>query len=239
VAVLPAAARADSGYGALYLSTLPAGASVWIDATYVGRTPVLVDPLTRGHHAVTMTKIGWSVEEVDVDVQGGSTAMATFRLHGAPHHGIVPRGGVAFRGLEPGTSVAIDGDAVAHAAGMLPLASGTHVAVLRTPSGAVSRTFTVYPDMTTEVPATDVRAAETRSAIVAPAEEFLPDEAYTLTGRRVVVRYGGHEVVAQLGTLEMRFDGTSVSYDAPPSRINGRLYLPLALLTRLTATKAK
>jgi len=243
LAVVPSVpSAADTLYGALYLSTLPTGANVWIDGTFVGVSPVLVDPLARGHHSVTLTKTGWSVQEVDVDVQASTTTLASFRLRTvARGAGMRARGSVTFRGLAQGARVTIDGDPLRSDPRLAcPLATGTHVAVVTTPAGKVSRTFTVYPEMTTEVLLTDEVASELGpSAIVAPAEEFLPDGAYSLDGKKVVVRYGGHLVVARLGELSMRFDGVTVSYDAAPSRIGGRLYLPLALLTKLTQMKAK
>jgi hypothetical protein len=239
LAAAPGVPSAAGTYGALYLCTLPSGVNVWIDGTYVGHTPVLVDPLARGHHAVTLTKTGWSIQEVDVDVPAGTTAMAAFRLHPDVHAGSArPRGSVSFRGLAEGARVAIDGDALGHdPRSAVPLPAGTHVAVITTPAGKISRTFTIYPEITTQVLLSDLLADERPSAIVAPAEEFLPDDSYKVDGNKVVVRYGGHEVIARLGEFSMRVDGTTASYDAAPSRINGRLYLPLALLTRLTETK--
>jgi hypothetical protein len=234
-------APAETLYGALYLSTLPTGANVWVDGTFVGVSPVLIDPLARGHHSVTLSKTGWSVQEVDVDVPSGTTGLVSFRLRTMAHTaGARPRGSVAFRGLAEGARVAVDGATVRRDPRLaLPLAAGTHVAIISTPAGKVSRTFTVYPDVTTQVLLSEVVSDEGPRAIVAPAQEFLPDGTYSVDGKKVVVRYGGHQVVARLGELPMRFDGVTVSYDAAPSRINGRLYLPLALLTRLTEAKAK
>jgi len=234
-------ASADTLYGALYLSTLPTGANVWIDGTFAGVSPVLIDPLARGHHSVTLTKTGWSVQEVDVDVPAGTTALVSFRLRTiARPAGERPRGSVAFHGLAQGARVAIDGAALLRDPRVaFSLAAGTHVAIIATPAGKVSRTFTVYPDTTTQVVLSEVAADPGPSGIVAPAQEFLPDGAYALEGKKVIVRFAGHQVFAQLGELPMRFDGVTVSYDAAPSRINGRLYLPLALLTKLTQAKAK
>lgn len=239
--VVVAGARATSSFGALYLTTLPDGADVWVDGTYIGRSPVLVDALSSGHHVVTLTKTGWVTREVDVDVAAGSTAMSSLRLS-AQH---VPRakgafGTVTFRALEPGARVVIDGDLVKRdPEAAIPIRPGAHMAVVTTPTERLSRAFTVYPNTTTLVVVRSAAREEVKSAVVAPAEEFLPDEAYRIDGKKVMVRYGGHVVVARIGEMPMRFDGVTISNDAAPSRIGGRLYLPLALLIRLTETKTR
>jgi hypothetical protein len=52
----------------------------------------------------------------------------------------------------------------------------------------------------------------------------------------VVVRYGGHAVVAHLGELAVRYDGVPMSFDVAPSLIGGKLYLPIELLDRITGS---
>jgi hypothetical protein len=233
------AAHASSPSCALYLTTLPAGAEVWIDGAYVGRSPVLVDGLTRGHHAATLTKAGWTVQEVDVDVAAGTT-LTSLRLRPAPHSDGAARGTVTFRGLAPGARVSVDGEAAARDPRIATqIAAGTHLAVVTTPGGKIARTFTVYAGTETEVLLTPDPVDPARAAIVAPAEEFLPDDAYKVDGKRVVVRYNGHEVTGRLGELPLRYDGVTISYDAAPTMIKGRLYLPFALLNKLTQTSSK
>ena len=189
---------------------------------------------------MTLTKSGWLVDEADLEVNAGATSMATYRLrmdaHKGGSHGT---GSVALRGMEAGTRAFLDGQRVADPSLPQPLNAGSHVVTVATASAKVTRTFTVYPDTTTDVLLTDPPQEERSSGIVAPAEEYLPDHTYSLSGKRVFVRYAGHEVTGTIGASTMRLDGTIVTFDAVPSRINGRLYLPLALLTRLTAAKAK
>jgi len=234
-------ATAAQGYGGAYLSTLPSGVNVWIDGTYVGKSPVLVDALSAGHHAVTLTKAGWLMQEADLDVNSGSTAMVSYRmrLDTKKASSLHAFGSVTLHGLAGDARIAIDGQAVRESGGSISLAAGTHVAVITTGARKVTRTFTIYADTTTEVVFADALSAPRAMGIVAPAEEFLPDDAYSVSGKKVMVRYGGHQAMGTLGEAAMRFDGTPVSYDAAPSRIKGKLYLPLALLTRLTASKAK
>ncbi len=234
---LPAAAGGEaSPTGALYVTTLPAGADAWVDGTYVGRTPVLVDSLSTGKHALTLTRAGWAEREVDVDVAAGPTTMSSLRLTQVVRPGAhVAMGSVAFAGLPAGARVSIDGNAaVRDPRETIALSPGTHVAQIETHDGKATRTFAVYPDTTTHVLLAKASVAGSKPAVVAPAEEFLPADAYHVDGKKVTVNYAGHSVVAKIGDASMRYDGVTVSFDAAPSMIAGRLYLPLALLVRLS-----
>jgi hypothetical protein len=75
--------------------------------------------------------------------------------------------------------------------------------------------------------------------VIAPADDYLPATALRLDGTRLVVRYGGHDVIAHLGATSYTIDGHAVSYDAPPTVIRTRIYLPLELLTMLTIRDKK
>jgi PEGA domain len=224
--------------GALFLTTLPVGADAWVDGTYVGRTPVLVDALTVGHHAVSLTRTGWTARDVDVDVASGATTMSSIRLVQGARNGRPAAGTATFHELPPEARLVVDGVAVANPGrGAVPLAAGTHVAVVVTQKGKTAHTFTVYPETTTQVVLSMPAVEAVKSAVVAPAEEYLPTDAYHVDGKKVTVRYESHEIVGRIGELPMRYDGVTVSYDAAPALIGGRLYLPLALLARLTAEK--
>jgi hypothetical protein len=76
--------------------------------------------------------------------------------------------------------------------------------------------------------------AETHSGVVAPADDYIGADAYHVEGRRIVVRTNGHTVVARFGETAVRYDSATISYDAAPTTIGGRLYLPLALLEKLS-----
>ena len=80
LAVLLMLAAAVLPFGGLYINSLPNGADVWVDGSYIGRTPLLIDGLRSGKHAVTITKAGWKVEEVDQDVSAGVVTPATVQL---------------------------------------------------------------------------------------------------------------------------------------------------------------
>jgi hypothetical protein len=116
--------------------------------------------------------------------------------------------------------------------------SGPHVVVARTPSGRMTRSVTVYPDMRTDVLLREDE--ETRSIVVAPADDYLGPNEMKIDGDRIAIRHGGHDVVAHVGSTAYRLDGREMAYDSAPTLINGKLFLPLELLSALTTTtKAK
>ncbi|MEO6991259.1 MAG: PEGA domain-containing protein [Candidatus Baltobacteraceae bacterium] len=225
--------------GAVYLTTLPSGADVWIDGVYVGRSPVLVDALERGHHAVTLTKLGWAAREIEISVPDAGTVLSSLELAPERKKGRAQqRGAYVVRGLANGTHVQVDGVAV-EPTDVTPIGAGTHVVAVSGPQGRRVRTFTVVAGTTTEVVLRPAPVGASRSAVVAPAQEFLPDGAYRLEGKKVVVRYEGHEAVAHLDEIPLRVDGVTVSYGAAPTMIGGKLYLPLGLLAKLNALGTK
>jgi hypothetical protein len=89
--------------------------------------------------------------------------------------------------------------------------------------------------MTTQIVVQHLPADLARSSVVAPIDEYLPGNTYSLQGKKIVVRYAGHLVVAHLGETTVRYDGASIAYDGAPETIGRKLYLPLELLEKLTS----
>jgi hypothetical protein len=141
-------------------------------------------------------------------------------------------GSIALHGLVPGATL-LDGMAVEPAKdGTIPAPPGTHLLVVRTPRGRVTRTVTVWPQTRTDVVLSE-DVERTKPTVVAPAEDFLPKSAVRVDGEKVVLKFGNHEVVGRLGSTSYRVDGRQADYDAAPTLIGPRLYLPLELLTML------
>ncbi len=219
--------------GSVYVTTLPSGADVWLDGNYVGRSPLVVDALTVGRHTVSLTMAGWTGQQLEVSVVAAQTALSSARLEraGGPKLRVLP-GSIALHGLVPGATL-LDGAAVEPAKdGTIPASAGTHTLVVRTPRGRLTRTVTVWPQTRTDVVLQE-DVGPTRPTVVAPAEDYLPKAAVRIDGEKVVLKYGGHEVVGRLGSVAYRVDGRSVDYDAAPTLIGSRLYLPIDLLTLL------
>jgi hypothetical protein len=219
--------------GSLYVTTLPTGADVWIDGTYVGRSPLVLGALAAGRHTLGLTKTGWEPLQLDVSVLAGHTTLSSTRLDAAKTGGLHPLPGwIVMHGAAP--AVFVDGFAAAPAKdGTILVAPGTHELTARTPRGKITRSVMVWPGTRTEVvlqPAAEVA----RPSVVAPAEDYVPRGAIQLVGEKVVVRYGGHEVIGHIGSTSYRVDGKTVDYGEAPTMIGSRLYLPLDLLTTLS-----
>ena len=228
--------------GSIYATTLPSGADVFLDGTYVGRSPVLMSGLDPGRHSLTLTKAGWVVREVDVGVAGGSLSLSSTRLAPGPHaYAGDAAGKVVLRGMPPGSAFLLDGIAASVAAGQpMSMPAGRHQLTVVTPRGRTTRPIDVWPDTTTNVVLTGGHAEQDpHSAIVAPAEDYLPTDDFSLNGKTVVVHYGGHTVICRLGNTVVTFDGAARVYDAAGEVIGGKLYLPLPLLETLSGDTSK
>ncbi len=227
------AAIAEQPSGALYVTTLPAGADVWVDGTYLGRSPIFADALALGSHRVTITKTGWAVQAVDVEVKPGTT-LSSIELTPAVRARIKATGAFDVRGLPDGAHLLLDGLPIDQ---KLPkpykVSAGTHRVSFETTRGRMTRTFTVFPETTTEVVLREPASETARSPVVAPVDNYLPAGSCSIEGKKVVVRYDGHVVIAHLGEHAVRFDNALVEYDGVAQTIGGKLYLPLELLERL------
>jgi hypothetical protein len=226
---------AVSSSGGVYVTTLPSGADVWVDGTYCGPSPVLVDALAQGHHAITLTKTGWNVHEVDIDIPGGGIALSSTKLVLGTRTGETSATGtVVMRGLAPGAKVSVDGAGPAQPHGPMIFPAGVHTVTFTGTQGEITRSFTVLPDTTSELVLHDEPVTVSRVGVIAPATDYLPPEAITFDGSKLLIRFLGHEVVAHLDENTLRLDGSQVSYDCAPSLINGKLYLPLDLLETIS-----
>jgi len=220
--------------GSLYVTTLPSGADVWIDGTYVGRTPLVVDALATGHHTLGVTKTGWRPLQLDVSIVAGQTTLSSMRLEQERAGLRPPLGSISIHGVVAAEAF-LDGIETAPSKdGTYPASAGTHQLAVRTARGRITRSVTVWPQTRTDVLfQPDVEPP--RPSVVAPAEDYMPKSAIQVEGEKVVVRYGGHEVVAHLGLTMYRIDGKVVDYGQAPTMIGSRLYLPLDLLTMLSS----
>lgn len=223
-------------FGGIYVTSLPSGADVWIDGSYIGRTPVLVDGLRTGKHAITVTKSGWRVAEVDQDIAAGSTVATTVQLTALNP----PRshGSVQLHGLDASAKVSFDHQSWRVLDQRYDLTSGLHHLTVKEREGKFERDITVYADQTTHVvfrPA----STETHSAVVAPLQNYIPASSAKVAGERLIVKWGGHVVTGKLGDSKFVVDGRVIVYDAPAGMVSGRLYLPLDLIQSITGSKNK
>src|SRR5579875_2974125 len=227
-AVLLAAAAT----GSLYVTTLPSGADVWIDGTYVGRSPMVADALSAGRHTVGLAMAGWTPQQVDVAIVAGQTTLSSTKLDrtGGKAAG---SGTLAIRGV-PVRAVYLDGVPVKPGKdGTFAASAGSHELAVRTPKGRMTRTITVWPATRTDV-VLSPNVEPQRPSVLAPADVYVPANAIRIDGAKIVVRYRNHEIVARFGETVYKVDGKTVDYAEAPTQIGNRLYLPLELLAALS-----
>ncbi len=239
LALAPGLAAAASG-GSIYVTSLPSRADVWVDGVYVGRSPAFVAGLSAGKHGVTLAKAGWTVRELEIGVSDGGIATSSTALAVGAR---VPTGGssgmLVVRSMPPGAKVRLDGKPVRLDVGHeIPVGAGTHDLAFETSHGTAVQSVDVLPETTTTV--LDVPQVEARhSGVVAPAEDYLPTDNFSVDGTKVAVRYMGHVVTGQLGDPSVHVDRATVAYDSAPELIGDKLYLPLALLQLLSGDTSK
>ena len=235
---LATVAFAEAPTGGTYVTTLPTGAEIWCDGTYVGRSPLLVDGLAEGRHSLEILKSGWEAQEAPVTILRGTIVMSSSRLGVGKRprpDDPVGTGTLLLRDAPPGAEIVLDGATV----GRIPahgivVPAGTHELAVTNPRGRTTREISIYPDVMTDVVLRETSRKSDGSAVVAPAEDYLPTDAFAVDPHRIVVRYGGHVVVAHFGERTYRIDGAAATYDSAPESIGGKLYLPLALLEKLS-----
>lgn len=237
LAVIAGALLAMLPFGGLYVNSLPSGADVWVDGSYIGRTPLFMDGLREGKHAVTITKTGWRVAEIDEEITAGSVTPATVQL--TPVKTLSSRGTLVLHGLDGAARVSIDGGKTLSLRSEYDLPAGDHALVVHEPHARYDRSITIYPGQTTHVVFHEP-APDAHSAVVAPLSDYMPVSAAKLEHNgRVVVRWGSHLVIGHIGDASFLVDGRQVVYDAPAGMVAGKLYLPLDLILAITGSKPK
>jgi hypothetical protein len=223
--------------GAVFVTTLPSGADVWLDGTYVGHSPVVIDALAVGMHHLTLTRTGWTPADLPVTVAARNTQTTSVVLERDAKIG-APGGSIAVHAPERPQAVLIDGlPASPGTGGTYAASAGAHDVTIVTPQGKETRSVTVYPQTRTDLVLGPGEAP--RSVVIAPADDYLPPGAFHLNGTLLTIHYGGHDVIAHIGLPTYTVDRQKASYDAPPTLSHDRVYLPLELLTMLTRRDKK
>lgn len=139
--------------GSVYVTTLPAGADVWLDGSYIGHSPKLIDGLLLGRHALTVAKTGWVGRDLAVTIADPSApVMASVVLDKSDAFAVPGTGSLVLHGSGPlPPSILVDGAPVALTKGTCTLPVGPHTVAIATPRGRMTRRVTIYADMTTEI----------------------------------------------------------------------------------------
>ena len=90
--------------GTLAVETVPSRASAWIDAEYVGTTPVAVEDVPAGEHVLRLSRYGHVPVVRRVRVEATGNAPLRLRLEK------LPGGSLEVRSSPPGAEILIDGE---------------------------------------------------------------------------------------------------------------------------------
>lgn len=135
----------------VYVTTLPSGADVWIDGTYVGHSPKLIGALPLGHHVVTVAKAGWEGGDHPLELVDPSRPVLESIALDPGDTSLGGSGRLALHAEALPPEIVVDGSPVRLVGGGCALAAGTHTVVLYTARGRITRRVTIYAEMTTDV----------------------------------------------------------------------------------------
>jgi hypothetical protein len=233
-------------HGGAYVTTLPSGASAWLDGEYVGETPVYVDDLDPGDHSLTLSRAGWQPETTSLTIDVGRVTPVSVVMRrvpvpaGAPSAISKGQGMLAILGGPAGARIYVDGAAV----GTSPIdpraiEAGYHIVTLEpTEKGAprAMRIVDVYPETTTVVQfsaATSVAQTPSGDDVLEPLDSVVPGNDVIVAGDVITIHHQGMEVECAIGSRSYTLNGKAGTLAVPPALVGSRIYLPRSLLLRL------
>jgi hypothetical protein len=239
--VLAATAHAlAAGHGSLYVSTLPPGATVWIDGAYMGETPLFVDDISGGRHVILLTRAGWQPVSTAADVTIGRVVSVSAVLEQNPATQPVS---AAARGLlrlrdTAGTKVSVDGSAVSAPDNALSLPAGRHILEVIRGKQRSAASFTVYPNTTTTISlaARQIAAqagSSNSSDTLAALSDYVPAADFTVNGDDIIVHVRGIELECSVGSLTYTLNGKVGTLTVAPEMVGNKPFLPVSLLNRI------
>ena len=151
--------------------------------------------------------------QLDVSVIANQTTLSSTRLqpaHSGPLHPLP--GWIAIHG-EVRTAYVDGHPAVPAKDGTILVAAGTHELSARTPRGRITRSVMVWPGTRRKSWRRTRRRCGPASS---RRRRTIRRGAIRVEGEKVVVRYGGHEVIGHIGSTAYRVDGKTVDYGEAP-----------------------
>jgi len=130
--------------GQLRVLSVPLGAEVNVDGKAVGTTPITLQDVAPGAHAVSVTKSGYRSETRNVEVERGKRAQVSASL-------VSSMATVAVNSTPTGAAILIDGSETGKVTpAQVPVAEGAHKLVLKLEGwhSAESGSFTLKPGET-------------------------------------------------------------------------------------------
>jgi hypothetical protein len=235
-------ARAN-GYGGIYITTLPPGATVWVDGRYLGETPLYVDGLEGGRHVILLTRAGWQPLNTSADVTVGrvSTLSAVLSLTGPGRTTSTPAKGSLLVRDAQGTKVYVDGTALAASSEAVTLSAGQHIlAVVRGTTRSVS-SFTIYPDTITTISLApklnqNVGPSGGSEDVLASLVDYVPANDFVVNGDDITIHYKNIELECTVGSLTYVLNGKPGTLTVAPEMVGDKPFLPVSLLNRLAGS---
>jgi hypothetical protein len=238
------ARAAASGHGSIYVTTLPPGATVWMDGAYMGATPLFVDGLDNGRHYITLTRSGWQPQSTAADVTTGRvTTVSAVLTANTPAERSAhnrPKGTLSLRGAN-GAKAFVDGVPLPTPYDAQPLATGDHILLVQRGNDRATSTFRVYPDTTTTVslaPRAAAANADESEDVLAALQDYVPTSDFTVSGDEITIHYKGIELECAVGSHTYVYNGKPGTLAVAPAMVGDKPYLPLSLLNRI-ASQAK
>ena len=143
--------------GSIYVTSVPSGASVYVDGTYYGPAPQLASGLSPGYHQVRISLSGFQDWTGSVNVQSDATTRISQTLSVGPTPTPLPgTGSIAVHSTPAGAEVYLDNAYVGISPLTIPSVSpGSHVVLLTMPGYANwQATVQVQRDVIASVDAT-------------------------------------------------------------------------------------
>jgi len=241
VVTLWAPVAASSGRGSVYVTTLPPGATVWMDGNYMGETPLYLDGLDGGRHFITLTHSGWQPQSTAIDVTVGRvTTVSAVLTANAPAPGASParaKGTLTVRGAT-GAKIVVDGVTMVAPYELLPLSAGDHILFVQRGSERTTSRIRIYPDTATTVslaPRGDVSTGTQGEDMLAALADYVPVSDFTVSGDVITIHYKGIELECAAGSHTYVLNGKPGTLTVAPAFVSGRPYLPLSLLNRIAS----
>jgi hypothetical protein len=240
-AAMSAPVRAASGHGSVFVTTLPPGATVWLDGTYMGETPLYVDGLDGGRHSMTLTRAGWQPQSTGIEVTVGrvTTVSAVLTANLPMSHVMASnaRGVLSVRGAN-GAKVFVDGVALQEPYEAQSVKSGDHILLIVRGKDRDRRSIRVYPGTTTTVslgPRGVLTTGDEAEDMLAALADYVPTNDFTVSGDEITVHYKGVELECAVGSRTYFLNGKPGTLSVAPAMLGDKPYLPMSLLTRIAS----
>ncbi len=231
---------AAQGHGSAYVTTLPPGATVWLDGQYVGETPLFIDGLESGHHVILLTRSGWQPQSTAADITVGhvTTVSAVLNQNVGLRPSASPAKGTLRMRDSDGAKVSIDGAVVAQNFDAQSLPAGDHILVVVRGNQRIASSFHIYPDTTTTISLAPQSANAGQSSasedLLAALQDYVPLSDFVVNGDDITIHYRGVELECSVGSLTYTMNGKPGTLSVAPAMVGDKPFLPVSLLNRLS-----